>query len=923
MTGKNITVGVGDNSDLSTHIDFAGRLINRNPAPVNYHGTHTTGTAAGAGIMNIKYKGMAPGSTVVSQLFSDILINAPTLITDYNLTLTNNSYYDANVGCSGEGVYDVLSNYVDQQQGSNPQLLHLFAAGNDAGITCSPFPVNYATIKSGWQCAKNILTVGAIDSNNNIAFFSSRGPVQDGRLKPEIVAGGVRIISTFPYVAYGPSSGTSMATPTVTGSIALLSQRYKELHSGANPKNALLKALVCNTAQDLGNPGPDFTFGYGKLNTRRAVEAMESGRYIISTVNNGSHNSHTITIPIGTNQVKIMLYWNDKEAAPNAGLSLINDLDLTVTEPNLTLHHPLVLNNSPATVNNPALEVADHLNNIEQVVINNPAAGNYNVTISGFSVPFGPQEYVLTYEIISPSVFLEYPFGGETWVPGERERIRWSASDTDTNPFTIEYSLNNGSSWVLIDNNVAATQRYYDWTVPSAVSNNVLVKVTRNTTAFSDQSHFNFIILGQPLVSPTLPCPSYAQLDWSAISGATSYNILMLDNDTMKIVANTTANTYLLSGLDPAKSYWVSVTAKNGNASGRRSLANNFTPRIGACTLATFDNDLTIDSILEPLTGRQFTSTSTLPVKPVRIKIRNLDDVSSTGSFNVSYSINGAAPVTESEPAGIPAGGYVIHTFAQQIVGVGPFVDTIKAWVTKSMDNHHENDTSLAIVKLLANPILTLPFTEGFETAANKEYDKNTKGLDGLDNIDLTVSTSKGRARTFVNTGFAHSGVRAITLDQAPSDPLSNSDSLFLTGNLSTFSLATNQLRLDFYYKNQGQPNLPGNKVWLRGSDTSAWLPGYDLFANQANIGGYKLARAVNINDILSAASPPQNVTSSFQVKFGQEGYTSANTPFPVTDEDDGYTFDDITITEAFNDIGLTQIISPSLAGCGYRQACQ
>ena len=203
------------------------------------------------------------------------------------------------------------------------------------------------------------------------------------------------------------------------------------------------------------------------------------------------------------------------------------------------------------------------------------------------------------------------------------------------------------------------------------------------------------------------------------------------------------------------------------------------------------------------------------------------------------------------ESGSIPAGGSLVHTFAQQATGTTPFIDTIKAWVTKSSDNHHENDTALSIVKSLANPVLSLPFTEGFETAANKEYDLNTSGLDGLDNIDLHISTARGRARTFVNTGFAHTGTRALTLDQTPLNISSNADSTLLTGNLSLYNLASNALRLDFFYKNQGQPNLPGNKVWIRGSDTSQWVFAYDLYSNQRGIGEYKLAQAININDIL------------------------------------------------------------------------
>jgi subtilisin family serine protease len=114
--------------------------------------------------------------------------------------------------------YNPLSYYVDSQMLAYPKLLHVFAAGNDGSQTCSPYPISFATIKSGFQTAKNILTVGSM---NNVIYTlspnSSRGPTNDGRIKPELVAGGVNITSTIPGSLYSPMSGTSMASPTVTG----------------------------------------------------------------------------------------------------------------------------------------------------------------------------------------------------------------------------------------------------------------------------------------------------------------------------------------------------------------------------------------------------------------------------------------------------------------------------------------------------------------------------------------------------------------------------------------------------------------------------------------------------------------------------------------------------------------------------------
>ena len=95
LNGKNIVVGVGDNADISTHIDFTGKLISRHPFPWDYHGTHTSGTTAGAGFLNPRNHGMAPKAHIVSQWFSDVILNTPTYYNDFNMLATNNSYYSS------------------------------------------------------------------------------------------------------------------------------------------------------------------------------------------------------------------------------------------------------------------------------------------------------------------------------------------------------------------------------------------------------------------------------------------------------------------------------------------------------------------------------------------------------------------------------------------------------------------------------------------------------------------------------------------------------------------------------------------------------------------------------------------------------------------------------------------------------------
>lgn len=918
LNGKGVTVGVGDDADISTHIDFAGRLISRTPGPPNNHGTHTSGTTAGAGIINVKYRGMAAKATIINQYFSDIIFNAAAYITDYNMVATNNSYHTANTGCAGERVYNSLSRYADAQMNSNTSLQHVFASGNDGGLTCSPYPASFGTVKTGWQCSKNILTVGALNvTNNTIASFSGRGPTADGRIKPEITADGVSVRSSISFNRYGYNSGTSMACPAVTGSVALLYERYRQQNEGSDPKSALIKAIACNTAEDLGNAGPDYTFGFGMLNTRRAVDAIDSARYFISSVAGENGNTHNIKVPANVKQLKIMLYWNDVAASTITVPALVNDLDLAVIEPSTALRRPMILNSTASSVNNAATEGADHINNIEQVVINNPVAGVYSASVYGFSVPSGPQEYALSYEFVYNGVTVEYPSGGETFVPGETELIRWNAYGSDANTFTLEYSLNNGANWTTISNTVAATARMYPWTVPSTATNTALIRVSRNSSSYTDQSDVVFNILDVPTVTATAVCEGAVQLSWNNVNNATGYDVLQLVGDSMKVIGNTGATNYLITGLNKNITYWFGIAAKNSSIPGRRSVSVSVKPTTGPCTLANFNNDVKVDSILEPNTARQLFANSSNATRPVKVLIKNLGTTAVTGPFSISFNYNNTGLITETVNTTIAAGSTYIHTFSSLYnIPPGGYSYNFKAWVTKSTDNNHLNDTAYKTVKHINNdPITTLPFTEGFENMPAAEFTSTEMAIGGNKYVDFSSNSSSGRARTFVNTGFAYSGNRALTLDQSPLNSTSTTvDSATFSYNLSSFS--NKQVRFDFYYRNHGQNNLAGNKVWIRGNENNNWLPAYDLFANQGDIGEWKKA-AININEVLTSATPAQPVTSTFQIRIGQEGYTSANTVSPVIDLDDGYTIDNLVLSEALNDVGLLAINSPGSAGCG------
>ena len=925
LSGKTLIVGLGDNADPSTHIDLAGKLIMRTDEPLDDHGTHTAGTIAGGGILNPIYTGMAPRARLVVNDFSNIIVNAPTYVVDYKMPLTSNSYYNGDAGCPGEGDYNVLSYYVDSQLLAYPKLLHVFAAGNDGSLTCSPFPGSFGTIKSGFQSAKNILSVGNMDNSTyTISYASSRGPATDGRIKPEIVAGGVSITSTDVNNYYITFSGTSMSCPTVTGILALITERYRQLHAGDNPEGALLKALVTNNAVDLGNPGPDFTYGFGMISARTTVEALEQNHYFTGSANDTSTYTFSLpSIPAGTNQLKVMLYWPDEPAFTMTTQALVNDLDLTVRDANGILHFPMVLDPTPANVNNNATEGIDHINNIEQVVINNPAAGNYTLHVKASSIISGPQKFYVAYEIIQPSVTVEYPFGSETWVPGQQENIRWSAYGGEPNTFTLEYSTDGGSSWTTINNAIPSTSRSYTWTVPAIVSTQALIRVTRNVAGYSDTSDYPFTILNQPLLTVTNTCPGYAQLKWNSIAGADSYDIMKLSGDTMQVIAHTTDTSWLATPLNKDSSYWFSVRAVHAGIYGRRAMGVNTIPNSGPCTASVLDNDLILDSVLVPVSGRQFTS-SQPGVQRISIRVRNPGAVATSSPVSYSFQVNGGTVVTEILPAVIPAGTTTVFNFSvansYDFSAVGSY--NIKTWIHYALDTIPGNDTILSTIKTLRNdPLILNPtFIEGFETATDQTYTLRRMGLDSLDRTDFINSNSNGRLSSFFNTGFARTGTRSMLLDVTEQGK-NAADSLINTFNLSGY-LPSDQIWLDLYFKKQSPvPTLGGNHVWIRGNDQAAWIAVKSLSDPLDPAGSY-IKLNIDVTGILAGASPVQTISSSFQVKCGSEGKTPATSSNPGALPGAGISFDDFMLTNSLHDIAMRGLIQPGLRNiCGLSNA--
>jgi Subtilase family len=225
----------------------------------------------------------------------------------------------------------------------------------------------------------------------------------DGRLKPDVVAPGCQltgdggITSTFPGDRYKKECGTSMAAPVVTGVAGLIIEQYQKTF-GTLPLPSTVKAIVIHTAHDLGTPGPDFSFGYGHIDAQTAVDTVIA-KHVIEDVlaANDAEAVAEIRVPANAREVRVTLVWDDAPGTAGAARILVNDLDLTLVDPQGRSHYPFVLN--PLVPVEPAVRGVDKVNVTEQVLVLRPQTGSWRVTVKGSAVVQGPQSFSLVWSL--------------------------------------------------------------------------------------------------------------------------------------------------------------------------------------------------------------------------------------------------------------------------------------------------------------------------------------------------------------------------------------------------------------------------------------------------------------------------------------------------------------------------------------------
>lgn len=473
LTGAGEVIAVADTGLDDSHPDFAGRIVamkawgrKDDTSDPNGHGTHVSGCALGDGsASNGEVVGAAPGARLFLQSILDKRGNLGGLPEDLAALFREAYKAGARIHNNSWGAfvfarYSITSLQTDAFVAAHPDMLVVIAAGND-GIGVPRTAGGKMLAKNGfvdWPCvgapgtAKNAITVGASRSSRPsggfakltwgevwsdrypskpisgerissdaecIAAFSSRGPVDDSRIKPDVVAPGTDIAAARSKDAplrnfwgaypnnprYGFMGGTSMAAPYVAGCAALVREWYRTKAHWTTPSAALIKATLINgtrrlkgkdaLAEILGEP--NFHQGFGRIDMadtlpNATVPAMrlefddtwkQPARILQDS---GNRMRYRVQVGAGV-PLRICLAWTDH---PASGLQ--NRMVLLVDDGQST---KWIGNDGAAAVLSVSGNPLDPHNNVQVVRVQAPRPGNYTIVVTAVDLLFPPQTYAL------------------------------------------------------------------------------------------------------------------------------------------------------------------------------------------------------------------------------------------------------------------------------------------------------------------------------------------------------------------------------------------------------------------------------------------------------------------------------------------------------------------------------------------------
>lgn len=580
LEGEGMVAGVWDEGLVKDHIEFENRILSRQGNSYSAHSTHVTGTILAKGIQTTA-KGMASKAQATTWDFDNDEAEMASLAKpdQSTLLLSNHSYgilmgFYNNGGSwawagnptvsSAEdyrfGFYNDKSRTIDQITYNAPYYTIVWAGGNDrtdSGDGSHPADGNAGT---GYDClgpdgvAKNNITVGAVQKVLNytgpssvvMSTFSSWGPTDDGRIKPDLVAAGVSVYSTFisgGADSYSTQQGTSMAAPNVTGSLILLQQLYRDLHGGSFMKAATLKALAIHSAKEAGtDPGPDYRFGWGLLDVEAGAKILlNQATQQAMVLENTLQNSEVYELefePLQNTKITATIVWTDPPATPvapqldPANLMLVNDLDLRLVDDAGNESFPWILN--PLNPAAPAIKADNMRDNVEKMEFDTPGQGKYKIRVSHKgTLVNGKQDFslILTYTPFANTATTYYWIGNSgNW----NDPSNWSLSTGGISANQVP----DGNSRVVIDeNSFSGSNQTMSLTADATCSS--LTWLTKKAAALALENHTLSIDGSFIVASDSFSVSSPGSVELLGVSA--SQNQLNLNNNNLsqaRIVIN-------------------------------------------------------------------------------------------------------------------------------------------------------------------------------------------------------------------------------------------------------------------------------------------------------------------------------------------------------------------------------------------------
>jgi hypothetical protein len=727
LSGSGILLGEWDGGAARpSHQEFGGRVTNADGGAYSAHSTHVAGTLIAAGV-NAGAHGMANQATLVEHNWTNDVSEMATEAAG-GLQVSNHSYglitgWDLDYFTDGRWVWfgdsavsetedysfgfygteaadwDVVGYYYpnylivksagnDRNEGPGGAVLHWFFKN---GIKTLSTKARSLDGNGGYDCvsgagvAKNVLTVGAINditggyanpSGVVMSSFSSWGPTDDGRIKPDIVANGVGLTSSVETAdnAYASFSGTSMASPSATGSIGLLLEHQKNLHGPAILKSATLKGLVIHTADEAGPAnGPDYVFGWGLMNTLKAVQLMT-----LDTVDGAGSHVREMNLPqgtsiqfdisaTGTSPLRATIAWLDVAGAPPppsldpTTLMLVNDLDLRIIRKrDQTVYQPWVLD--PANPTLAATTGDNNRDNVEQVSVAAPERTVYTVRVThkGATLYGGSKNFSIIMSgntaSIGPVVATLPDSASASLSPGGAHTDSVRIINTGDTAFSFHVQHDSTQPWLTFANGDSGSvapidTAYLTYTInASGLTQWSTFATTATLTGAASPIMIPFTLhtLG-PKIAAT---PAYVSVDVD--SGAVGHDTLVIRN------AGTTPLSYVLRPTVGSFPVWMTVDDTDATVAPGDSAAAVLTFNAVSQPVDNYTTFVTLSSN-DTATGPVVTQVD-LHVGtrfPFDVGVRSRWNMVSLPVLPFTHYKNGLYPTSSSAAFGFSGSGYV------------------------------------------------------------------------------------------------------------------------------------------------------------------------------------------------------------------------------------------------------------------------